>query len=87
MCLCPSPLVSCMCRIQFGNCPLHLAANNGYAGAIRMLLEGKADIEARNKVWPRVFGGGMRAVPGHWGRGGCQRPPAIPNPLSHLPKR
>ena len=69
MCLCPSPLVSCMCCTQSGDRPLHDAARKGHEGAIRVLLEGKAHTDAQNKVWPHV--GGMQGV----GGGRAQAPP------------
>ena len=58
-------------RIQSGARPLHKAACIGYRheGAIRVLLEGRADIDAQTKVWPHV--GGMQGV----GGGRAQAPP------------
>ena len=36
---------------QYGDAALHEAARNGHTGAVEVLLQAKADLNLKNKVW------------------------------------
>ena len=47
--------VCLLCCLQYENTPLHEAARNGHEQACKVLLEGGAEVNARDKVMG-VFG-------------------------------
>ena len=55
-----------MRRIQAGDGPLHRAARNGLEGAVRVLLEGKADIEAVTGQCNAALEAIIRQYPEQW---------------------
>ena len=59
-------------RRQAGQTPLHVAASSGSEAGVRVLVECKADVEARDKVGSGRGGLRFRVREGRWGAGVCR---------------